>query len=196
MKRTPLSFPQCASSFYEVLPAQINSLVLRRATADDVPFLRQLYRETRDEESAVVGWPEVQWLKFCNSQFNLQHMQYTRQFSKAEFLIIMEGPAQVGRLYVDGAGDNVHVIDIALMAARRGAGIGSALLSDIKVRAKSINKPVTLHLLLTNVRARRLYERLGFVATVAPTGMYIGMRWSDRDGVVPSEARELGGHSG
>ena len=196
MTSMTLSFPQSASTFLEAPPVKIGPVSLRPASAGDVPFLRQLYRQTRDEELAAVGWPEAQRDAFCNSQFDLQHAHYIRQFPNAAFLIIAARSNPVGRLYIDSAGKNIHIIDISLLAAKRGSGIGSALLAEVKARAAMCGKPVTLHVLVANQRARGLYERLGFVANIASEGMHIGMRWSGQDRVTRSADRGQEGHGG
>jgi ribosomal protein S18 acetylase RimI-like enzyme len=50
------------------------------------------------------------------------------------------------------------VVDISLLPAARGSGLGTAILWDVLA---GDTRPVALHVQRTN-KARRLYERLGF----------------------------------
>jgi ribosomal protein S18 acetylase RimI-like enzyme len=54
---------------------------------------------------------------------------------------------------------------IAVDAAARGQGLGTALLTALKTRAAALGKAtIRLDVIDTNPRARALYEREGFVA--------------------------------
>jgi ribosomal protein S18 acetylase RimI-like enzyme len=63
------------------------------------------------------------------------------------------------------------VVDLALLPAHRGAGLGTALLREVFDEADAAGLPVTIHVEVMN-RARRLYERLGF-RQVATDGAYL-----------------------
>jgi ribosomal protein S18 acetylase RimI-like enzyme len=52
-------------------------------------------------------------------------------------------------------------VDVALLPALRGRGIGSALLEDLTDRADAAAATITLHVTHGNP-AQRLYERFGF----------------------------------
>jgi GNAT superfamily N-acetyltransferase len=76
----------------------------------------------------------------------------------------------VGRLLVGRTPEAVHVLDVRVAAAHRGRGIGSAGLAAVLVEADAEGLPVELHVEPGNA-ARRLYERLGFVADPVPAGL-------------------------
>jgi ribosomal protein S18 acetylase RimI-like enzyme len=71
--------------------------------------------------------------------------------------------------------DECHLIDIALMPAVRGQGLGGTLLADLMAYAAGAGKPVDLSVIAHNP-ARRLYERLGFVTTETGS-LYNMMKW-------------------
>lgn len=170
-------FPAPARALFLGLPVTIGQAVLFHAAEADLPFLRRLYRTTREDELAVTGWPEAAKQAFCDSQFELQHAHYVRQYPGGEFLLLRAGHEAVGRLYCDATGDSVHLIDISFLPAWRGRGTGSAVLREMQERAAAAGKAVTLHVLAQNTHAAALYRRFGFVAGVK-NGAHVAMRWS------------------
>lgn len=64
----------------------------------------------------------------------------------------------VGRVWVWRAAGAILLVDLALAAEHRGRGLGTALLRGLLAEGKTVSLSVTV----TNLRARRLYERLGF----------------------------------
>lgn len=80
-----------------------------------------------------------------------------------------------GRLSVSTAESGIHVIDIALLPAARGLGLGARILREILASAEASGKPVTLHVERSSP-ARRLYERLGF-RTVEERGLHLLLEW-------------------
>ncbi|HTD51708.1 MAG TPA: GNAT family N-acetyltransferase, partial [Thermoanaerobaculia bacterium] len=55
----------------------------------------------------------------------------------------------------------IRLVDIALLPAFRGKGVGTRLLAELIAEAKGRGVPLTIHVELFNP-ARRLYDRLGF----------------------------------
>lgn len=133
---------------------------LRPARDRDMVFLRRLYRHLRAAEVATVDWPAAQKNAFCDMQFDAQHTDWTARFAKAWFLVVTHRSAPIGRFYVDPGGDEVRVIDIALLPEWRGKGIGAALLNALADWAAP--RPVVLQVQFGS-RAQQLYARLGFV---------------------------------
>lgn len=138
---------------------------LRAARSGDLPFLRQLYRAGREPELQALGWPEAMQREFCRSQFAAQHLDYTRRFPDALFLVLEQRRQPVGRLTVDPSAVGLHLIDIALLPAVQGQGIGTAVLRALQGWAAARNGPLTLQVQRGNRRAASLYRRLGFLQT-------------------------------
>lgn len=155
----------------------VSAVAVRPETAADEAFLRDLYASTRDEELAVVGWTEQQRRAFCDSQFTLQRAALGTEFPDADSGIVLVDRQPAGRLLIDRTGDAIQVVDIALLPEHRGRGVGTSLLQVVLDEAMRENRSVSLHVLLTN-RARRLYERLGFIA-VGDAGLSVVMRWGE-----------------
>lgn len=151
-------------------------ITFRAAEAADEAFLYELYASTRAEEVAAFGWDAPQRELFLRMQFNAQRMHYA-ELPNADHQIILRASQPIGRLLVLRLASEICLADIALLPQERGAGLGARLLKDLLTEAAQAHKPVTLHVAHGN-RARRLYERLGFVP-VSDDGAYCAMRWSD-----------------
>jgi GNAT superfamily N-acetyltransferase len=151
---------------------------LRTARDGDLPWLRDLYASTRAEEMAPVPWPELVKRTFLDEQFGLQHRHYLSHFADSDFLAIehIEHGA-VGRYYLQRAAPEHLLVDISLFPALRGSGVGSALIRQSQTGAAALGHGMRLHVHAANAGARRLYERLGFVADVLE-GTHQSMRWA------------------
>jgi ribosomal protein S18 acetylase RimI-like enzyme len=115
---------------------------------------------------------------FLDMQFRAQHAHYQQHYPQADWLVTMRGGEDVGRLYIERWPSQHCIIDIALLPAHRGRGLGSALLRDLLDEAATAGKAVSIHVEKNNP-AMRLYHRLGFT-TEADKGVYDLMRWSAR----------------
>ena len=136
----------------------------------DLPFVAELYASTRREEVAQTGWPAEMREAFLRQQHEAQHSHYSIHYGDAEWLIIERGGAAIGRLYLRDEPERLHVIDISLLPASRGQGIGGAILRDVLDQASRAGKGVSIHVEKFNP-ARRLYDRLGF-RLVEDQGVY------------------------
>ena len=159
----------------EVPAHAIPGIALRPVAACDYPFLRALYRSTREPELALTGWPEEARRAFCESQFSLQDRFYREHYPRTAFLVIERDGSAIGRIYVDTAPPReLRLMDIALLPGERGRGLGTALLRWLVAWADRESRDVTLHVERDNP-ARRLYGRHGF-ADEAEEGPYMKMR--------------------
>lgn len=148
----------------------------RPMTDEDMPFLAALYYSTRAEEVAQTGWPAEMQQQFLAQQFDAQHRHYQRHYADAEWLVIERGGEAVGRLYIEEWQSQIRIIDIALVPAARGLGIGAAIFEDTFDDARAKGKKVSIHVEKNNP-ARRLYFRLGF-EMIADEGVYDLLEWS------------------
>ncbi|AMO95461.1 acetyltransferase family protein [Collimonas fungivorans] len=151
-------------------------IVLRPCTTADIAFLRELYRQLRAEELAPLPWPQAQKNAFLDSQFALQHRHYLTQYPDADFCLVESAAQPIGRLYLWRQAPQFLVIDISLLPQWRNSGIGTALMRGAQELARVGQADLNLHVDQRNSAARRLYERLGFIAT-DEDGPYAGMRW-------------------
>lgn len=142
----------------------------RPIVAEDMAFLCQVYASTRLEELAVTDWSAEQKQAFLVSQFQAQHTYYQEHYRDAAFLLILRTGQPIGRLYLDQWQDQLRIIDIALLPAYRGQGIGTHILSAVVAEGQRIALPVSIHVERFNP-ALSLYTRLGF-RQVADKGVY------------------------
>lgn len=147
----------------------------RAMRAEDYAFTEALYASTREEELAATGWTGEQKAAFLAQQHRAQHQHYQTHYVGAEWLIVERAGQAIGRLYLDRRPQEIDVIDISLLPAARGMGIGGAILRDVLAEASGSNRPVHIHVEKNNP-ARRLYQRLGFVI-IEDKGVYDLMEW-------------------
>ncbi|WP_184432772.1 GNAT family N-acetyltransferase [Xanthomonas arboricola] len=141
-----------------------HAIALRAEQDADLPWLQDLYASTRSEELAQVPWPDATKRAFLDQQFAMQRAHYLRHFPDADFMVVQWQHERIGRLYLQRAPSQHAVIDISLMPAWRGKGIGTALIVQAQTRACAAGCGLSLHVLHANPAAQRLYARLGFVA--------------------------------
>jgi ribosomal protein S18 acetylase RimI-like enzyme len=138
------------------------TVALRPATDADTPFLREVYASTREEELAQVAWAPGQRDAFLRMQFDAQDAHYRQHYPEAERFVIEVDGASAGRLYVDRHGrQEIRIMDIALIDAYRGRGVGRGLLESILLDGRASGRVVRIHVEKHN-RALTLYDRLGF----------------------------------
>jgi ribosomal protein S18 acetylase RimI-like enzyme len=155
--------------------AAADDLALRPVRPEDEPFLCAVYAGTRTEELARVPWSAEEKAAFLRMQFTAQQRYYRAQFRDAAFDVVLHAGEPIGRLYVDRRTDELRVLDLALVPAARGAGIGTRLLCALIDEAARAALPLRIHVEHSN-RAVRLYERLGFTRT-GEHGVYVSMEW-------------------
>jgi ribosomal protein S18 acetylase RimI-like enzyme len=149
-----------AAGLAQALPAGVT---LRDETDGDQDFVADLYASTREEELRPVAWPDAQKRAFLRQQFELQRAHYRQHYEGAQWLIVLREAAPIGRLYLKTGSVEVRLMDVALVPAQRGLGIGTALMRSLLNYADGLGMPVSLHVEPFNP-AIRLYERLGFAA--------------------------------
>ena len=155
---------------------------LRPSSDDDRPFLEHLYGSVRADELAPTGWPDEAKRAFLASQFEFQQTHYRTAFEGADFWVVEQDGAAIGRFYVDRTTPTLHIVEISLLPEWRGRGIGSALIALLQDEVHAGRaKAVVLSVERTNTGARRLYERLGFVEAPPASpypGVSIEMTWT------------------
>lgn len=148
------------------------TISLRPIAPEDQPFLLALYGSTREQELARVAFTPEQKAAFVAHQFDAQSRHYA-QFRDTTFELVLVDGEPAGRLLLGRWERELRIVDVALMPAFRGAGIGARLLAPVLAEADARGVPTTIHVERENP-AQRLYARLGF-APVAEEGVY--QRW-------------------
>jgi ribosomal protein S18 acetylase RimI-like enzyme len=158
------------------IETQAPPAALRPVVAADEPFLAALYASTRAEEMALAGWDTATQQAFLWQQFQAQQAHYQAYFPQGQHQVVTLDGQPIGRIYLDRDEEHLHLLDIALLPALRGQGIGGALMAALLDEARAAGLPVTLHVYRFDHRVRAWYQRLGF-ALVSESGLYELMEW-------------------
>lgn len=150
------------------------ALQARPIDMGDLDFLRTLYASVREDEMAAAAWPADAQQAFLAQQFEFQHCYYHEHYADAEFLLLQHEGSRIGRLYWHPGGTHASLMDVSLLPAWRGRGLGNVLMQLVTDHADALGKPIELHVEPTNP-ALRLYGRFGFTA-LANNGVYVKMR--------------------
>jgi len=159
---------------------------LRDRTEADLPFLRRLYAQTRQQELAPVPWTAQQKEDFLGDQFGKQHHHYLQHYPRAQWWVVTCEDDSIGRLYIEQTESELRIMDVSLLEHHRNQGLGGALMRALLLHTDELGLPATLHVEPFNP-ALRLYERLGF-ATEETRGVYLFMR---RPAAQPSVENDL-----
>ena len=152
------------------------AIALRPIVPEDHSFLLAVYASTRELELAGVPWDAGQKAAFVRMQFDAQHAFYQEHYAGAAFDVIVVDGQPAGRLYIAREGDEIRIVDIALLREYCNRGIGTTLLRGLQSEAAAAGKPLRIHVEHFNP-ALRFYERLGFTP-IADRGVYLFMEWT------------------
>jgi ribosomal protein S18 acetylase RimI-like enzyme len=152
------------------------AIVLKRARQSDEEFMIAVYASSRADEMAITGWNLEQQDAFLRMQFDAQKRSYSAQFPQAEYSLIEFDGVAAGRLIVDRSGEEILLIDIAVLSQFRQKGIGSALLHQLMEEGGRTGKAIRLHVERFNP-ALHWYQRLGF-KTASESAIYLEMVWT------------------
>jgi len=155
-----------------------DSITFRPVTDADKDFLLELYQSSRGDDLRELGWDEDRISEFLSLQHEAQQVFYQTDYQQAlDEIVLIEGRT-AGRLIVERREHEIRCLEIALLPAHRGAGVGTLLIQRLQEEARPDNKPLRLQIIRFN-RAVTLLERLGFVRT-SETGTHFQMEWRPR----------------
>ena len=144
--------------------------VLRPATMRDYSFLYDLHRTTmKDIIAQTWGWDHAR-----------QEQHFRQHFDPALRQIITFRGIDIGVLSVVERAKDVFLQVIEILPEYQRQGVGTSIIQSVLRQAHGKGKPVVLQVIKAN-RARRLYQRLGFVTT-GETETHFLMRAEPRRG--------------
>jgi ribosomal protein S18 acetylase RimI-like enzyme len=143
---------------------------LRPAAESDREFLYDVYCQTmRESVESTWGWDEAwQWRDF------------ERRFEMCQTFVIESESRPVGGLLLEPRPGSVDIVELQVLPGYQRMGIGTEIIKRLLEQAVRDGLDVTLSVVGVNTRARRLYERLGFVV-VGSEGPLIRMRGQRRN---------------
>jgi GNAT superfamily N-acetyltransferase len=133
---------------------------LRPETGAEGDFLRSVITATIIQELGAEAWPEPMRTHLAGMQYTMRRQGVqTRHPGGCSRIIVADG-VNSGWLFTAELPDVIWLVEIMVAPEARGKGIGGEAVRQ--VLAEAAGKPVRLKVNVTNQRATRLYERLGF----------------------------------
>lgn len=151
---------------------------LRMTAPGDRDAERTIHDANRPELQLIDG--EQDFVRsIYDMQFNARNTGYGDSFPDALYYMIEKAGETVGRLVLDFGSNEVRVVDISILPAYHGQGIGKIVITALKDVAAKIAAPMALCVRRDNGPAMQLYAQLGFVidASADQNSMYFMMRW-------------------
>ncbi|MBB6403528.1 GNAT family N-acetyltransferase [Arthrobacter sp. AZCC_0090] len=112
-------------------------------------------------------------------QQRAQHQQWSELWGGSGNVIVEFDGVPAGRIWTAWGTRDIRLVDIALLPAFRGAGLGGRLLGSICEAADIAGLDVRLAVARDNTGALALYQRSGFVAEEAGAVFLSLRRWHE-----------------
>jgi ribosomal protein S18 acetylase RimI-like enzyme len=137
----------------------------------------RLFAEDRLAKFVAAGISQRQARELIRLQYRGRQMTYAARYPEAtDSIILGEDGAPVGRLLLDRKPDRWRIVDIAVLVAHRGGGLGTRALEECQQHCRAGRVRLELQVAPSNP-ARRLYGRLGFRVT-GEEGLAVEMVWN------------------
>ncbi|CDG84045.1 GNAT family N-acetyltransferase [Janthinobacterium agaricidamnosum] len=131
--------------------------------AEDAAFAAALYRSTRDDLRLMPADPAF-IADLIAMQQRMQIQGYRQAYPQADYLVLEQDGAAIGRLVLDRDDTALRIVDIAILPQAQGQGAGSAVLGALQAAAAKQDQCIRLGVSHGNLAARAFYARLGFHA--------------------------------
>jgi len=122
----------------------------------DAELLWETFRTSRPESYEML--PE----NLLRMQHRAREAAYSASYPGAENCVIVTAGRPVGRVLVWWSDDECRVVDLAILPAERGRGLGELVVRSLADEAKRAGKPLRASVASDNPGALRLYQRVGF----------------------------------
>ena len=104
-----------------------------------------------------------------------QRDHFAKKWNPDRYSIICSGDDAIGVLAIEDNPDHIFLSEIQIDPSHQNRGFGSRAMKELIAEAQHRSVPIRLRVLRLN-RARRLYERLGFIQT-SETETHFYMEW-------------------
>ncbi len=152
----------------------------------DEEFLIGLYYTTREDiHQAPIDDEQKRSLSLM--QYISQKEHYIKHYPNSSHDMILFDGARIGRLWTARYETEIVGVDLAIMPEYRNMKIGTFLLQNLFDEATRTNRVFNFHVLKTNAKAIRLYERLKCKFTQSDTPTHFKMRWHPHDKIIASK---------
>ncbi len=127
---------------------------------EDNAFMRTLFCSLEQVQSLMLIGKQAEPL--IDMQLRAREQQYRTVYPNGEFQLILLDGEPIGRVATDQTTDVWRLIDIALMPAWRGYRLGGQLVERFLRSADAAGCDVAASVLASNVKALKLWLRIGF----------------------------------
>lgn len=152
----------------------LNYLLSPAIPANDV-FLRFLYSDLRAPEFACLGLSPAQVEAFCRMQYDCRAASHAQYMPALNTSIVWVDAYAVGRMDVQAAPKQWRLVNLELLTAWRGKGLGRRLLAGLQREAAEAGVPLALSADAAGWVAA-WYRRCGF-EWVASDGLVEHLVW-------------------
>lgn len=136
---------------------------LRAVTPNDYDFIYDVKTTTlKPHVELVWGWDEASQKKYLEESFGLETQ-----------LIIMHEGNDIGVLELNELKQRLEVVELEILPPYQGKGIGTNILRDLIDEYTNKGKRVGIGCFKINIRAKALYERLGFMLIKETANHYV-----------------------
>lgn len=136
---------------------------LRAATDGDYHFLYKLHVVSiRPSVEATYGWDDA-----------FQEEYFRSRWESSKRQIICVGDVDVGTITLERHQLTIFLTLVEIHPDHQGQGIGTEVIRDVMTEAHRRGLKVELNVLKANRKAKRLYERLGFMVTEERPERYV-----------------------
>ncbi|HEX7762889.1 MAG TPA: GNAT family N-acetyltransferase [Cellvibrio sp.] len=139
-----------------------DGLSVRPSRASDTPFLEKLHHSLR-QDLQLIDAEQDMIESIIELQLKAQTQGYGDQFPNAMYFVIEKHNEPIGKATIDFGHNEVRLVDLALIPIARGKGLGAAVIQAFQKAAAMVAVPMTLSVLQSNIAAKNLYHKLGFV---------------------------------
>lgn len=153
------------------------NLGIRVAEDHDRGPIAEFYRQVRAPEFSALPWPPEHLHTLLDQQQALQRRHYVSAYAQQVELLVTSDQAVQGRIWLAHLPGLVRIVEIVIVPALRGQGLGTDTLRAIQLTAASDCLDVDLHV-KGDSPAVALYTRLGFLVTATGDDGTHRMTWS------------------
>ena len=164
-----------------------NGIRLRMTRNTDAAFERTLHDSNRADLKLIDGDRDLVQ-SVMDFQYQAKSTGHGESYPDAQHYMIEKAGEVIGRLVIDFGHNEVRIVDITVLPAWHGQGVGKTVLQAMQKVAGNLRLPIVLTALRNNLRAVTLYQQLGFRLDPAnrPGGVRLLLRWEPATDMMPT----------